>query len=214
MKAYNSLPENYQAIYAVNLQKDKKIAVFINVLSLIIAALMLIPASFFVPLSSLFSMENGLINYSIRFACLLVLMILYMVLHELTHGIAMKICGTKKIKYGFTGLYAYAGSDDFYDKKSYIFIALAPVVLLGLILLIVNFFVSYEWFYVIYILQIINISGAAGDYFVSAKFSKMPKDILVKDYGIGMTVHSKIWYYKIKKGRCFHLPLILPYLAL
>ena len=139
MKSYNSLPEDYQAIYAVNLQKDKKIAVFINVLSFIIAALMLIPASFFVPLSSLFSMENGLINYFIRFACLLVLMILYMVLHELTHGIAMKICGTKKIKYGFTGLYAYAGSDDFYDKKSYIFIALAPVVLLGLILLIVNF---------------------------------------------------------------------------
>lgn len=192
MKSYNSLPEGYHVIYTVNLQKDKKIAVFINVLSFIIAALMLIPASFFVPLSALFSMENGLINYFIRFACLLVLMILYMVLHELTHGVAMKLCGTKKIKYGFTGLYAYAGSDDFYDKKSYIFIALAPVVLLGLILLIVNFFVSYEWFYVIYILQIINISGAAGDYFVSAKFSKMPKDILVSDSGIGMTVYSKI----------------------
>jgi len=192
MKSYNSLPEGYHVIYTVNLQKDKKIAVFINVLSFIIAALMLIPASFFVPLSALFSMENGLINYFIRFACLLVLMILYMVLHELTHGIAMKICGTQKIKYGFTGLYAYAGSDDFYDKKSYILIALAPVVLLGFILLIVNFFVSYEWFYVIYILQIINISGAAGDYFVSAKFSKMPKDILVSDSGIGMTVYSKI----------------------
>ena len=192
MKSYNSLPEGYHVIYTVNLQKDKKIAVFINVLSFIIAALMLIPASFFVSLSALFSMENGLINYFIRFACLLVLMILYMVLHELTHGVAMKLCGTKKIKYGFTGLYAYAGSDDFYDKKSYIFIALAPVVLLGFILLIVNFFVSYEWFYVIYILQIINISGAAGDYFVSAKFSKMPKDILVSDSGIGMTVYSKI----------------------
>ena len=26
----------------------------------------------------------------------------------------MKLCGTKKIKYGFTGLYAFAGSDDYY----------------------------------------------------------------------------------------------------
>ena len=40
-----------------------------------------------------------------------------MILHEIVHGIAMRICGTKKVKYGFTGLYAFAGSKDFYDIK-------------------------------------------------------------------------------------------------
>jgi len=38
---------------------------------------------------------------------------------------------------------------------------------------------------------IINISGAAGDLFVTIKFSRFPKDILVRDYGVGMTVFSK-----------------------
>jgi hypothetical protein len=118
-------------------------------------------------------------------------MILYMILHELVHGVAMKICGTKKVKYGFTGMYAFAGSEDLYDKKSYIFVALAPVVFWGVVLLIINLFVPLGWFWVVYLIQIANISGAAGDFFVTVKFLKMPRDILVQDYGVGMTVYSK-----------------------
>ena len=128
MKAFESLPEGYREIYDVDLQKDKKTALFVNLLALAIAALLVIPMLFVVPISSLFSMENGMGNYFLRFGALLVLIIVYMILHELVHGAAMKLCGTKKVKYGFTGMYAFAGSKDFYDKKAYIFIALAPVV--------------------------------------------------------------------------------------
>jgi DNA polymerase III epsilon subunit-like protein len=68
-------------------------------------------------------MEQGMTSYIIRFVALIILSIAYMVLHEAVHGIAMKMCGTKKVKYGFTGLYAFAGSNDFYGKKSYIQLA-------------------------------------------------------------------------------------------
>ena len=124
-------------------------------------------------------------------AALALILIVYMVLHELVHGIAMKSCGTKKVKYGFTGMYAFACSNDYYDKKSYIYIALAPIVLLGIIIAIINFVVPVEWFWVVYFIQIANLSGAAGDLFVTVKFSRFPKDILIKDYGVGMTVFSK-----------------------
>jgi len=43
---------------------------------------------------------------------------------------------------------------------------------------------------VIFFLQITNISGAAGDIYVAAKFSRFPADILVKDTGVDMTVYS------------------------
>lgn len=191
MKAIGILPEGYKKIYYIDLQKNKKMALFVNLLAVIIAAALILPMHFLIPITSLFDMDAGLYNYFFRFGTLLVLMIVYMVLHELVHGIAMKMCGTKKVKYGFTGLYAFAGSDDYYDKKSYIFIALAPVVLWGIVLAIVNSFVSVEWFWVVYLLQIINLSGAAGDLFVTVKFSRFPKDILIKDYGVGMTVYSK-----------------------
>ena len=191
MKSFNSLPEGYSEIYSVDLKKNKKLSLFVNAAALIIAVGMVIPMHFYVPITTIIDMEKGLGAYCIRFASLLVLMVLYIVLHEVVHGISMKICGTKKIKYGFTGVYAFAGSDDYYGKKSYIFIALAPIVLWGIVLAVVNFFVPVEWFWVVYFLQIVNISGAAGDLFVTVKFSRLPSDILVQDYGVGMKVYSK-----------------------
>jgi hypothetical protein len=191
MKAVDHLPEGYREIDTVDLKKNKALAVFVNVLAAVIAVAMVIPMHFIVPIDFLFSMEEGMQAYMFRFVGLLVLLILYMVLHELVHGIAMKLCGTKKVKYGVTGVYAYATSDDFYDKKTYIFIALAPVVLWGIVLAVVNLFVSGPWFWVVYFIQINNISGAAGDLYVTARFSRLPGDILIRDYGVGMTVFSK-----------------------
>ena len=191
MKAFGSLPEGYEEIYSVNLQKNKKISLFVNLLAFVIALLLIVPMHFVVPIFTLFNLENGMADYFLRFVSLMVLSILYMVLHELVHGIAMKLCGTKKVKYGFTGLYAFAGSQDYYDKKSYVFIALAPVVLWGVVLAVINPLVPVEWFWIVYLIQVSNLSGAAGDLFVTVKFSRMPKDILVQDYGLGMTVFSK-----------------------
>ena len=188
MKAIGVLPEDYGEIYSLNLQKDKRAAIIINLLALAIAAVMAVSMNFFVPVTSFFDLSGGIVRYFLRFAALIVLMVLYMVLHELVHGIAMKLCGTKRVKYGFTGLYAFAGSEDYYDKKSYIFIALAPIVLWGTVLAAVNFFVPTEWFWIVYMIQLINISGAAGDMFAAVKFSRMPKNILIQDSGVSMRV--------------------------
>ncbi len=48
-----------------------------------------------------------------------------------------------------------------------------------------------EWFWIAYIIQIANISGAAGDLYVTARFTRLPKDILVRDSGVAMEVYSK-----------------------
>ena len=190
MKAVRSLPEGYQEIFLIDLQKDKKTALKVNLLAILIAACLAVPMHFLVPISTVFRMSGGLWAYSVRFIALLLLLPLYIVLHELVHGVAMKLCGTKKVRYGFTGLYAFAASDDFYDKNAYIFIALAPIVLWGIVLAVVSLLVPVEWFWVIYFVQITNLSGAAGDLFVTIRFSRLPKDILVRDYGVGMKVFS------------------------
>ena len=191
MKAISNLPQGYKNIYTLNLKKDKKTSLFVNLFSILIVILMIVPMHFVVPIFSFFDMSEGLKKYLIRFITWFVLSILYLILHELVHGIAMKICGTKKVKYGYTGLYAFAGSDDYYDKRSYIFIALAPIVFWGIVLAVINPFVPTKWFWVVYLIQVFNISGAAGDLFVTFKFLHFPKDILIKDSGLEMAVYSK-----------------------
>ncbi len=189
MKALKNLPDGYQEIFSVDLQKDKKIAVLVNILALIIAVVLLIPANFKIPILTFFDVHQQ--NYGIKLLAVFASLLAYIILHEIVHGIAMKICGTQKVKYGFTGLYAFAGSEDYYNKKSYIFIALAPIVFWGIVLAVINVMVPIQWFWGVYFIQVMNLSGAAGDCYVTVKFLRLPKDILVKDSGIGMKVYSK-----------------------
>ena len=190
IKSTAKLPDGYKAIYTVDHRKNKKAALTVNILAIAITALLVIPILFLRPISSLFDMSAGMAAYILRFSALLLLQLAYLVLHELVHGIAMKICGTGKVKYGFTGMYAFAGSDAYYCRKHYIMIALAPIVVWGIVLGIVNVLVPQDWFYVVYMIQMTNISGAAGDLYVSWKMKRLPEDILIQDSGVAMTVYS------------------------
>ena len=189
MKSTSALPEGYHEICAIDLQKNKKLMTLVNGFALVIMALMTVPMLFVVPFDTL----KDAPDFFQKFWLLIVALgyIIYIVLHEAVHGIAMKICGTKQVKYGFTGVYAFAGSDDYYSKGAYIFIALAPVVLFGVLFAILNFVLPIYTFWTVYILQIGNLSGAVGDFYVTCKFMRLPSDILVTDYGVGMKVYSK-----------------------
>ena len=138
MKITQQLPTGYRKIYSIDLQKDWKMSLLVSFLALLITAVLAVPMHFHISVFTLFDRTAGMGAYYIRMGALLGLLALYMVLHELVHGITMKLYGTKKVKYGFTGLYAFAASDDFYSKKPYIVIALAPVVLWGVVLAVIN----------------------------------------------------------------------------
>jgi fatty acid desaturase len=122
---------------------------------------------------------------------ILVAMIVYIIVHELIHGIFFKKYSGKKAQYGFTGLYAYAKSEAYFNKRQYLVIGLAPVVLLGLFILLLNIFLPERWFWGIYIMQILNLSGAAGDIYIAWLMSRLPADILVTDEGTAMTIYSR-----------------------
>lgn len=192
MKSFESLPAGYSQIMEVNLQKNKKVAFMVNGAAVLVMVVMFVVANFFVPVSIVFDMvQNGEFLYVLlMLLVMLASSLAYMVLHELAHAVAMKAFGTKKVKFGYTGVYAFAGSNDYYTKGAYLIIALAPVVVWGVILAVINAFVPLEWFWVVYFVQMSNISGAAGDFYVTFKFMKLPKDILVHDSGVDMKVYS------------------------
>ncbi len=192
MNCFSELPEGFGEAFSVDLQKDKKLAIRINIAALGFGIILGIIGHIFQPIASLFDMSGGLLAYALRFLTLIGLLVIYIILHELTHGVVMKIYGAPKIKYGFTGVYAFAGSDCYFAKTPYIVIALAPVILWGIVLALICPFLSGGWFWVAYIVQIQNLSGAAGDIYVTCKFLKLSKDILIKDDGVSMTIYNKI----------------------
>ncbi len=190
MKSVLNLPSGYQEIFKINMKEDRKVMLRISLLSLLLFVIPMVGAVFFAPLSALF--EGTFISILIKWVAIIVGMIVYIIIHELVHGIFMKIFSRTKVRYGFKGIYAYAGSSAYYSKRAYIIIALAPVVILGAILALMNCVVPISWFWVVYFIQCYNISGSAGDIYVSCKMGRMQRNILIHDIGDIMTVYTSI----------------------
>ncbi len=190
MKSCEMLPHGYVPLLSVDLQKNKRLALLVNIIALVIAAVMVTVAVFFVSPLYMFDMSVGLGVYFLRLGVMLGGMLVYIVIHELMHGIFIRVFTGKPAKYGFTGLYAFAGSNFYFGKWQYLVIALSPVVILGLLIWILNILVPISWFWVVFVIQITNLSGAAGDFYVTVRFVRLPKDILVRDVGVAMTVYA------------------------
>ena len=178
------LPMGYREVLSIDLQKDTKQALLVNGLAIAIAAVMLVVGFLLMPAFRIGADLPALVAF---LACA----VAYMVLHELVHGACMKLFGAKRVRFGFTGLYAFAGSSEYFEKGAYIVVALAPLVVLGAVLLALNLIAGARHFWFIYLLQLVNVSGAAGDLYVSFRFLCMPKEILVQDTGVSMAVFAR-----------------------
>ena len=189
MNSYKELPQGYREILHIDLQKDKKLMLIVNVLGLVVMVVMFAIAVCFVPVTTFFDYGNTM-QMMLKLAVLCIGFVVYLVAHEAVHGIMMRHYCDAKVRFGFTGMYAFAASGAYYCRKHYIVIALAPIVVWGIVLGILNFMVPLSWFYVVYFIQVGNISGAAGDLYVTWRFRKLPGDILIQDDGVSMTVFS------------------------
>ncbi|MEA4833028.1 MAG: DUF3267 domain-containing protein [Oscillospiraceae bacterium] len=180
------VPEDYKLLRTVDLQNDKKAALLVNFAAIGISVVMIAAAILIRGIK-----ETAYIYFTVGKAVIFIFSIIaYMVLHELTHGIFMRYYSGKKPKYGFTGLYAFAAADALFKKRQYIVIGLSPIVILGVLILALNIFLP-QYFWSIYIIQILNVSGAAGDLYVMALLVGIKSDILVFDTGTAMRIYSK-----------------------
>lgn len=181
------LPDGYRQIGGVDLMKDRRAMLIVNGAALVLA-LILLPLGLLMRPFHLFS--GSIFAILLQLVLLYAGLVLYLVLHEFVHGVFMRHYSGLRPRYGFTGLYAYAGSDAYFDRKQYRIISLAPVLLLGAILLLFCFVVPDTLFWYFYLIQVANLSGAAGDLYVSLLLRKLPADLLVQDSGIAMRFYS------------------------
>jgi hypothetical protein len=157
MKNTVSLPEGYSEEFGIDLQKNKKLMLLVNGIAIAIMLPMAFLGALAVPFDSFFDSDEIWYMPLLKASVLMLGYIAYIVLHELVHGIFMKHFSGVKPKYGFTLMYAYAGSEAYFNKKSYIIIALAPVVIWGAVLGVLCAVLPQSWFWVVYLIQIGNI---------------------------------------------------------
>jgi hypothetical protein len=182
-----TLPRGYREVRRVDLMRNRREAILVNLIALVIAGV--VTALGFVLCPSFLEVEIG-IHTIVEVILMLAGIVVYMILHEIIHGVFMKAFSGLKPRYGFTGMYAFAGSDALFNRKQYLLIAFAPVVILGVILTVLTAAFYETAFWSLYIIQIVNLSGAAGDFYVGFLIARSGNDVLVRDTGTDMAFYS------------------------
>ena len=181
------LPSGYRLVREVDVQKNKKLSVWLNVVPLFVVAGMIIGALVLRKPEGPVEMNNTILFI---FLGTTLVAVLQMKVHVWIHGIFIHYFCGEKPQHGFNGRHVYTGQKDAYFSKShYIVIALAPVVLLGALLLVLNFLFPV-WFWAIYFLQAVNLSNAVANLYVTALLSKLPADTLCNDDGLSVRFYS------------------------
>ena len=180
----------YKECTKIDLVKNKKEALLVNIYGIIIMVVMAV----FIPLLIM----GGIIEFNLEttfplfFIVLLISLILYIPLHEIVHGIVLKKYTDEKLSFGWKLVYAYCGSKEaVVDRKEYYAVALAPLLVFSVVfisLMVLNPSLSLVW----YVMEIMNVSGSVGDIYVSIKLRKeKSRDILITDSGTDMSFWSR-----------------------
>ena len=189
-KYYLELPENYELDKTIDMKKMST-NIFLNVLNIlfvIISFLILIPLKF-----KEIKIDN-LIELSIVMFIALIGFIIYIVLHELTHGLFYKIFTKQKLTFGVSLTYAYCGVPNIYVRKKEAIIAcLSPLIIFSIIFLTLIFILPPNYINLsIIILFSFHFGGCSGDIYLSLiLLTKYDKDTYIKDTGPTQYIYKK-----------------------
>lgn len=184
MKAYEQLPTGYRLHERIDLVKNRRQLIFVNALSIVLAVVTLLIGLWLQPEAQPSDALRLFEQAAAGFAGVAV----YIAGHEAVHGVLMWLISRRKPRFGFKLMYAYAGSTAYFDKAAYLLIAIAPLAVWTVVLSVLAAALPPVCFWPVWAVQIMNISGAAGDLYVFFHLLNHPRSTLVQDDGTAMTV--------------------------
>ena len=186
MTPHFTLPKGYREALCLDLQNDRKLNRHIFCFSLVIIFTMGWYGNTVRPIARYFRGNFDQVAYMFLGT------ILYMILHEMIHAVFMHLFSGVSAHLKTSGLLALVRSEVYFDRTRYLIIALAPIVIWGIVLgILCSRFQNTKWFWTFYFIEIMNISSAAPDLYMMAKLLKFPADILVQDSGTTLNVYAK-----------------------
>jgi len=178
------LPEGYVQSGEINLKKNKRLAITLNIVAFFVGIL-----SFFLLSSFAALVRPSLMNTSGNitagvWAVMLGLVVLLMTIHESIHGFFFWVFTRSRPVFAFRLFYAYAGAPDWYiPTRQFIIVALAPLVIIGAVGILLMLLVPESWVLFIAFMVALNTGGSAGDILVFARLFKLSPTCLANDTG-------------------------------
>lgn len=186
------LPEGYVQSGEINLNKNKRLAIALNISALFIGVIIFIVLSSFAALIRPGLMDtSGIITVG-GMVALIVAVVLLMTIHELIHGFFFWVFTRNKPVFAIRLFYAYAGAPDWYiPTRQFMIVALGPLVIIGVVGMLLMLLVPESWVLMIAILVALNTGGSIGDFLVFTRLLKLSPTSLANDTGDVMSFYER-----------------------
>ncbi len=190
------LPENYRLVKTVDATKAPFAVVF-NLLSLVmmVGAFAVLYFAFGTDVSLIKEQFLTLPDFTKILALLLFVVgfIVYIVLHELVHGVVYKAFTKRKLTFGVTMTCAYCGVPDvFVYRTASLCALLAPFVIFSIAFIVPMFFLQNTvWFLLLAALFAMHFGGCVGDLYITVLYVFKFRDgkTLMRDTGPEQTFY-------------------------
>lgn len=197
MRSTQTLPENYQEAGTMDITKDQRLLILLNLGGL---GMLCLAGWFF--FQSIFWLRTsksleGLSFFTVKsFGDVLVLLLsililtaFYVSLHEAIHGLFFWIFTRSRPHFAFRLAYAYAAAPDWYlPRNAFLVTTLAPLVLISLVGLAVLAFIPLNGLPAAWYVSTMNASGAIGDLAVFFWLLGKTPQAFIKDRGDAVTL--------------------------
>ena len=186
------LPDGYVQSDEINLKKNKRLAILLNIGAFII----------FIPIFYLLSRFIALVRPDITTFSVTItigkvfsaigLVVFVLILHEIIHGLFFWIFSHGRPVFALRPLYAYAGAPTwFFPKRQYAITALGPLIIIGAVGLLLLLLAPINWMPMIALLVALNTGGAIGDVFVFFRLLKCSPTSFANDTGEVVTFFER-----------------------
>lgn len=186
MYCYKEKPEKLKTEHVIDPEGDKKLRLYLSLGAVGLAAVLVGIGCIFVPIAKLYDV-GGVGRFILRAVLIIVMAAAYYCVHELVHSYVLKRLTGITAKIVFEKYHARCVNDTVFTLKGYLIYCFAPVVIIGVVLLILNIVLPDKFFWQVYIIQIINIAGAAGELYAAYMLIKEKKELAVLDDGEKLT---------------------------
>lgn len=196
MKNYEeTLPEGYREVYHIN-AKDFKVGLIMNAVAFVpVIAVMAIAIAIAVALGIPFN-ENAVVML-IEMVVALFVMVIYIIAHELLHGIAYKSLTHRKLTFGLSWSCAFCGVPDIYCYRRTAMIALIlPFAVFSVVFTVVTVFMYFVDFLAVILGSFVlgmHLGGCSGDLWMFGLFifKFRDKTLLMRDTGPEQFIYLK-----------------------
>ncbi|MBB5643592.1 DUF3267 domain-containing protein [Cryobacterium roopkundense] len=178
----SELTVDYRAHQSFDLKKDRKLNLAVQGVFLLVVVVAL-GASLFLrlPIQT---------NWTPLFTVVVTLgaCLLYMALHEATHGGALWALTRVKPSFALRIPFLTTGNHAYLSRGKAVIVALWPVVIWGFVLVVALAVLPEDFRMTAYVLLTLNFAGSAGDFVEVCLVSRQPRNALIRDNGNTLNV--------------------------